>query len=114
MFESLFFLGAAVLFVGFIGYTVMSKKGRGRLLGGQIVESISPSVRKKRGSVTTTVQIHRIQLKGDNRPNHIAVEICSRALLGFTIAPITLTESETKQLIMDLQTALPSPTEIGD
>ena len=94
----------ALAFVSYFVFSVFTKKGRGKMMGGTIVETISTEVVQKEGMQTTTISAHVIQPK--RGIPHVALEIHEKSKFGFSIRPIQLQREEARTLIRMLDEAV--------
>ncbi len=78
------------------------------MFGGEIVETLLPTISKRRGMMRTNIKVHLI--KPSDRPNErdIGIELSHSAILAWSLMPITLTAQEAAQL-KDLIEAALSP-----
>jgi len=97
-----FFVGIAA----YIVYSLFTKRGKGRMFGGEIVETLLPTISKRRGMVRTNIKVHLI--KPSDRPNErdIGIEFSRSAVLAWNMTPITLTAQEASQLRELIDTGL--------
>jgi hypothetical protein len=98
----IFFVGIAA----YIAYSVFTKRGKGRMFGGEILKTLLPTISKKRGMMTTKIKVHLI--KPADRPNErdVGIEMSHSAILAWQMTPITLTSQEASQLKELIETAL--------
>jgi hypothetical protein len=90
-----FYLVFAGIFV-FVLYSLFTKHGKGRMLGGTITETLPDEIVQKKGMVTTTVRVHVVD---SNQPEKlVGVEISESAKLGASFKPISLSKSDALKL----------------
>lgn len=100
IFVPLFF----VVFIAYFVFSIFTKKGKGRLLGGTIVRTIGTEIKQSKGITRTTIRAHIIDMK-HHAENSISIELNQHAFLGWSMNAMTLTKSEAKTLIEMLQEA---------
>jgi hypothetical protein len=100
---------APILFAAFFGYvlwTLFSRKGRGKALGGEIVWS---GPEKKVGGTSLSkevVTVHLIRTSNPSDPFSIGVEYRATALMAASTTPIKLTTEQAGELARDIDKAL--------
>lgn len=95
---------AAPLIIAYVFYTMFTKSGKGRMLGGTIIDSSSEEIIQKSGMLTTAIRAHVVESK--NKIKHIGLEISEGAKLGASFKPIKLSKSEAETLIRMLSEAV--------
>ena len=87
-----------VAFAAYIAYSLFTKRGKGRMFGGEIIETLQPTISKKRGMMRTNIKVHLV--KPRDRPNErdVGIEMSHSAMLAWSMTPITLTAREAAQL----------------
>jgi hypothetical protein len=95
-----------VAFAAYFAYSVFTKRGKGRMFGGEIVRTLLPTISKRRGMVRTNIKVHLV--KPAHRPNErdVGIELSHSAVLAWNMTPITLTAQEASQLRELIDTAL--------
>jgi hypothetical protein len=95
-----------VAFAAYFAYSVFTKRGKGRMFGGEIVRTLLPTISKRRGMVRTNIKVHLA--KPADRPNErdVGIELSHSAVLAWNMTPITLTAQEASQLRELIDTAL--------
>lgn len=93
-----------VFFFLYVLYTMFSKRGRGNLLGGTIIDSSREEITQKVGMIKTTIRAHVIESKTKNK--HIGLEIAATSILSADIKPIKLSKSEAETLVRMLREAI--------
>ncbi len=93
-----------VAFFLFVMYSIFSKKGKGKMMGGEIVETSANEIVQSSGILTTTIRTHVIKSKTGGR--HIGIEISENAKLGASMKPIKLSKQEAEKLIGMLSEAV--------
>lgn len=103
-----FFWVFLVGIVAYIAYSVFTKRGKGRMFGGEIIKTLPPTISKRRGMVRTHIKVHLI--KPSDRPNErdVGIELCHFAVLAWNMTPIILTAQEALQLNELIDAALDS------
>ena len=89
-----------LLFFAALGWTIWSlftKRGRGRMLGGQIIATATGEIVIKDDPVTSTLMVHAIEAKNGQR--HIGIEISDRSIISAHVTPIQLSKSEAESLV---------------
>ena len=89
-----------LLFLGFSGYalwSMFSKSGRGRMLGGEIIDSAADEIVQKEGALTSTIRAHVIQTTSNTK--HVGLEISENAKLGASFRPMKLSKKEAETLV---------------
>lgn len=89
-----------VVFVGFAGYVMYSmftKQGKGRMLGGTIIETTKEEINQQTGMLTTVIRTHLIESKSQQKL--VGIEISENAKLGASFKPITLNKSEAQKFV---------------
>lgn len=84
-------------FMAYVIWSMFSKSGKGRMLGGKILESASNEIVQKNGMVTLTLRSHLIESSSGRR--HIGLELSQNAKLGASMVPIKLSKAEAEKLI---------------
>jgi hypothetical protein len=84
-------------FFAYVFYSIFSKKGKGRMLGGSIVDTSSDEITQKSGMLTTTIRAHVVESKSGDK--HVGIEISENAKLGASFKPIKLSKSEADTLV---------------
>ena len=84
-------------FFAFVMWSIFSKAGKGRMLGGSILRSASQEISKSQGIVTTSLRAHVIEAKDGSR--HVGLELSKNAKLSASMTPFKLTRYETETLI---------------
>jgi hypothetical protein len=93
-----------ILFFGYVFYSMFSKQGKGRMLGGTITETATEEIVQKSGMLTTAIRTHVVETKnGDKR---VGIEISENAKFGASFKPIKLTKMEAETLIRMLSEAV--------
>jgi hypothetical protein len=97
-----------VAIAAYIAYSLFTKRGKGRMFGGEIVETLLPTISKRRGMMRTNIKVHLI--KPSDRPNErdIGIEVSHSAVLAWSMTPIILTAQEAAQLKELVDAALSS------
>jgi hypothetical protein len=94
-----------VAFISFFLFTVFTKKGKGRMFGGEILETIPDEIRPNLKGVKTTIKMHVVRKKNEIS-NSIGIEITDKTFLSWNMRPLTLSKSEAQKLIMMLNEAI--------
>jgi len=97
----LFFL----CFIAYFVFSIFTKKGKGRLLGGKIVRTIDTEIKQSKGIARTTIRAHVIDRK-KSVENSISIELNQHAFLAWSMMPINLSKEEAKTLVSMLQEAI--------
>ena len=81
----------------YFAYSVFTKRGKGRLFGGEIIKTFEPMIEKRNGLTTTKIKVYLI--KPHKRPQKIdiGIELSNSAMLAWSMTPITLTPAEALQ-----------------
>jgi hypothetical protein len=95
---------AVPLIIGFVLYTMFTKSGKGRMLGGTIIDSSSEEIIQKSGMLTTAIRAHVVESK--TKGKHVGLEISEGAKLGASFKPIKLSKPEAETLIRMLSEAV--------
>ena len=93
--NSLHFLFAG--FFAFVLYSMFSKKGKGRMMGGDIVDTATNEIAQSSGMLSTKIRAHVIQPKSGAK--HVSLEISENAKLGASMKPVRLSKQEAQTLI---------------
>ncbi|MBI2174918.1 MAG: hypothetical protein HYU33_06960 [Candidatus Omnitrophica bacterium] len=105
LFENLFW----VIFVGFalfFGYRILKHKGfKGAMFGARIVNTIGEVSGKSQGPISVLLKVHSL---GSDAPHEILVgiEVVAKSFASWQMMPVTLTASETQQLMSLLERAV--------
>lgn len=94
--DNIFILVFAAFFV-FVLYSMFSKRGKGMMLGGEIVDTATSEIDQSSGMLSTKIRAHVIRSKTGNK--HIGIEISENAKLGASMKPLKLTKREAEKLI---------------
>lgn len=86
-------LGGLVFFC----WSLFSKAGKGRLLGGTIVDTANDEITTKGGLAKVALRAHVVQTK--NGSKHIGLEVFQNSKLAVNLTPINLTKQEAETLI---------------
>lgn len=62
-----FFWVFFVAIVAYVAYSLFTKRGKGRMFGGEIIKTLLPTISKRRGMMRTNIKVHLI--KPSDRPN---------------------------------------------
>ena len=92
------------VFITYFVFSIFTKKGKGRLLGGRIIRTIDTEIKQSKGITRTTIRAHVINTKHEAE-NSISIELNQHAFLGWSMNAMSLTKSEAKILISMLQEA---------
>ncbi|WGL17729.1 hypothetical protein PVT68_05390 [Microbulbifer bruguierae] len=94
--ENGLFYFAIAGFFGLAVWQLFTKNGRGKVLGGSIVETLSEQVVYKKGAKTTEITVHVI---AHGMPQKlVGIEIKEKAFAGFSLKPISLSKAEALRL----------------
>ena len=88
---------AFAVFAAYVGYSMFSKRGKGRMLGGTIIDTASEEIVQKSGILTTSIKAHVVETK--NQEKLVGLEISENAKLGASFKPIRLTKTEAEKLM---------------
>lgn len=94
-----------VAFVGYFIFSVFTKKGKGRLFGGKVLRTLDKEIKQKSGISNSTIRVHVIGKK-ETKEKSVGVEHNQHAFLAWSMTPISLTKTETRELISRLQEAV--------
>jgi len=94
----------AIGIIGYVFYSMFTKSGKGKMLGGTIVETTSEEIEQKSGMLTTTVRAHVVEASAGNK--HVGLEISEGAKLGASYKPVKLSRSEAETLVRMLNEAI--------
>ncbi len=89
-----------ILFAGFMAFvfwSMFSKKGKGRMLGGSIIHTSSEEIIHTKGIAKSVIRAHVVESK--NGSKHIGIELSENAKLAASMKPIKLTKEEAQKLI---------------
>lgn len=84
-------------FFTFIFWSMFSKKGKGRMLGGSIIHTSSEEIIHTKGIAKSVIRAHVVETKGGSK--HIGIELSENAKLAASMKPIKLTKEEAQKLI---------------
>lgn len=105
LFENLFwviFIGFALFFV----YRIFKHKGfKGAMFGAHILNTLGEVNGKSQGPMSILLKVHSL---GSDTPHEILVgiEVIAKSFASWQMMPVTLTASETQQLVSLLQRAI--------
>ena len=85
-----------VAFLAFVMWSMFSKAGKGKMLGGSILSSASQEITQSKGIQSTAIRAHTIQAKDGSR--HVGLELSQNAKLSARMIPIKLTKHEAETL----------------
>lgn len=88
---------AFVAFFVFIFWSLFSKSGKGRLLGGKILTTAKDEIIKKEGISKTALRAHLVEAKDGTK--HVGLELSQNAKLAASMTPIKLSKQEAETLI---------------
>ena len=88
---------AFAAFFGFVLYSMFSKKGKGMMMGGDIVDTATDEIAQTSGMLSTRIRAHVIQPKSGVK--HVSLEISENAKLGASMKPVRLSKQEAETLI---------------
>ncbi len=89
-----------IIFIGFMAFvfwSMFSKKGKGRMLGGTIIHTAKYEVVQTEGIAKTIIRAHVIETKTGSK--HVGLELSESAKLAVSMTPIKLTKQEAESLI---------------
>lgn len=86
-----------VAFFAFVMYSMFSKKGKGIMMGGNIVDTANDQIVQSSGMLTTKIRAHVIQSKSGER--HLGLEISENVKLGASMKSVKLSKQEAEKLI---------------
>jgi hypothetical protein len=84
-------------FMGFVLWSMFSKTGKGRMLGGKIVHTANDEILQTQGMNKTAIRAHLIETKSGSK--HVGIELSDNAKLAASMRPIKLTKQEAESLI---------------
>ncbi|WP_221801519.1 hypothetical protein [Oceanobacter mangrovi] len=84
-------------FMGFVLWSMFSKTGKGRILGGKIVHTANDEIIQAQGTNKTTIRAHVIETNSGSK--HVGIELSDNAKLAASMRPIKLTKQEAESLI---------------
>lgn len=93
-----------IVFIGFfvfIFWSMFSKSGKGRLLGGTIIHTANDEIIQTKGIAKSTIRAHLVETKSGSK--HIGIELSESAKLAASMKPIKLTKEEAEKLIRMIQ-----------
>lgn len=90
-----FYLIFAGIFA-FALYSLFTKHGKGRMMGGTITETLPDEIVQKKGIVTTTIKVHVID--SNQSEKLVGVDISESAKLGASFKPISLSKTDAQKL----------------
>ncbi|GJM08389.1 MAG: hypothetical protein DHS20C11_06650 [Lysobacteraceae bacterium] len=86
-----------VAFFAFIMWSMFSKAGKGRMLGGVIIDTAKDEITIKRGIAKMALRAHVVEARNGRR--HVGLELSQNAKLGASMTPIKLSRHEAEALI---------------
>ena len=72
------------------------KQGKGRMLGGKIIDTTTEEIVQKSFLLTTSIRAHVVESK--NNEKLVGLEISGNSILGPSFKPIKLTKTEAEKL----------------
>ncbi len=86
------FAGVAV----FLAWFSFSKRGKGLMLGGTIIDTCTEEIVQKTGMLTTAIRVHVVETK--NKDKLVGLEISENRKLGVSFKTVKLTKTEAEKL----------------
>ncbi|RNC83166.1 MAG: hypothetical protein ED557_10670 [Balneola sp.] len=83
--------------MAFVFWSMFSKKGKGRMLGGSIIHTSSEEIIQTKGIAKSVIRTHVVEAK--NGSKHIGIELSENAKLAASMTPIKLTKEEAQKLV---------------
>ncbi len=83
-------------FMGFVLWSLFSKTGKGRMLGGKIVYTANDEIVQTQGINKTAIRAHLIETKSGSK--HVGIELSDNAKLAASMRPIKLSKQEADTL----------------
>lgn len=93
-----------IVFIGFFAFvlwSMFSKSGKGRMLGGTIITTAKDEITTSSGISKTALRAHAIEAK--NGTKHVGLELSQNAKLAASMTPIKLSKQEAETLIAMLR-----------
>jgi hypothetical protein len=97
-----------VALAAYIAYSLFTKRGKGRMFGGEIIETLQPTISKRRAMMRTNIKVHLVKPKGRPNERDVGIELSHSAALAWSMTPIILTAQEAAQLRELIDAALSS------
>ncbi len=94
-----------IVFVGFFLFSIFTKKGKGMMFGGKILDMLSDTITQKDGLSKTTIRVHLIEKK-KQREKFVGIELTDNAKLAWSMRPLTFSRAEAQQLVNMLNEAI--------
>jgi len=91
--------------IGFVLYSMYSKSGKGRMLGGTIIKTAREEITQKSGITTRSIRSHVIEKK-NSKQRHIGIEIFDSQKLGASLKPVILSKNEAEKLVRMLNESM--------
>ena len=85
------------MFFAYVLWSMFSKKGKGKMLGGTIIDTAKDEIVQKKGVATMALRAHVIEAKDGTR--HVGLELSENAKLAASVTPIKLSKKEAETLI---------------
>lgn len=104
--ERLFELLIPFLMLGGFFWLLFTKRGKGWILGGEILHTISKQIITPYRIQTRKITIHKLLSFKSPPEKLVGIEITHPTLMGFSFFPISLTTTEARELITLLEEAL--------
>jgi ABC-type Na+ efflux pump permease subunit len=84
-------------FFAFVLWSMFSKAGKGRMLGGTIIDTAKDEITSNEGIAKTALRAHVVEAK--NGTKHVGLELSQNAKLAASMTPIKLSKKEAETLI---------------
>ena len=86
-------------------FQLFTRRGREWLLGGRIARTFGSVVVQRSGLGKTTINVHALEPKHLGEAPRVGIEIATRALLGASTTPLTLSQQDARDLSEALKSA---------
>ncbi|TGD70531.1 hypothetical protein E4634_21015 [Mangrovimicrobium sediminis] len=93
-----------VVFFIFVMYSMFTRKGRGMILGGNIVSTSGEEIEQKSGMISRRILSHTVEAKDGTK--HVGIEISENAMLGKSLKSIRLSRQEAEKFVRMLNESI--------
>jgi len=94
-----------LVIAAFFLFSVFTKEGRGKSLGGAIVETMDDTLELRDGLVKTKIKVHLLSVDGETE-NLVSLDISRSTFASYNLSVANLNKDQALRLITMLQSAL--------